>query len=129
MKPSIITFFLSFIIGATFADGAVILVSPGQSMQTAVNGASNGDVIRVMPGNFADLNIVDKNLSIRKHSSTPPVFGNIEVNGSKVKFIGIEATNLTARDTSNSTKLEVVQGYYSGSVSYTHLTLPTTERV
>ena len=118
MKSFILTFFLSLIIGTTLAHGAVILVSPGQSVQTAVDGASNGDVIRVMPGNFADLNIVDKNLTIRKHSSTPPVFGNIEVNGSKVKFIGIEATNLTARDNSNPTKLEVVQGYYSGLIDF-----------
>ena len=105
-------------LGTTLAHGAVIMVSPGQSAQTAVDGASNGDIIRVMPGNFADLNVVDKNLTIRKHSSTPPVFGNIEVNGSKVKFIGIEATNLTARDTSNSTRLEVVQGYYSGLIDF-----------
>ena len=118
MKYTILTFFLSLILGTTLAHGAVILVSPGQSVQTAVNGASNGDVIRVMPGNFADLNIVDKNLTIRKHSSTPPVFGNIEVNGSMVKFIGIEATNLTARDTSNPTLLEVIQGYYSGLIDF-----------
>jgi hypothetical protein len=118
MKSSILTFFLSLILATTLAHGAVILVGPGQSAQTAVDGASNGDIIRVMPGNFGDLVIVDKNLTIRKHSTTPPVFGNIEVNGSKVKFIGIEATNLTARDNSNPTKLEVVQGYYSGLIDF-----------
>jgi hypothetical protein len=118
MKSSILTFFLSLILGTTLAHGAVILVSPGQSVQTAVDGASNGDIIRVMPGNFADLSIVDKNLTIRKHSSTPPTLGNLEVNGSMVNLIGIEATNLTARDTSNPTRLEVVQGYYSGLIDF-----------
>jgi len=118
MKSSILIFSLSLILATTLAHGAVIIIGPGQSVQTAVDGASNGDVIRVMPGNFADLTVVDKNLTIRKHSTTPPVFGNIEVNGSKVNLIGIEATNLTARDTSNPTKLEIVQGYYSGLIDF-----------
>ena len=118
MKSSILTIFLSLILGTTLAHGAVILVSPGQSVQTAVDGASNGDIIRVMPGNFGDLVIVDKNLTIRKHSTTPPTFENLEVNGSAVTLIGIEATKLTARDTSNPTRLEVVQGYYSGLIDF-----------
>jgi hypothetical protein len=118
MKSSILILFLSFILSATLAHGAVILVGPGQSAQTAVDGASNGDIIRVMPGNFGDLVIVDKNLTIHKHSTTPPTFGNLEVNGSAVTLIGIEATNLTARDTSNPTRLEIVQGYYYGLVDF-----------
>ena len=92
MKSSILTFILSLILGTTLAHGAVILVGPGQSAQTAVDGASNGDIIRVMPGNFGDLVIVDKNLTIRKHSTTPPTFENLEVNGSAVTLVGIEAT-------------------------------------
>ena len=76
-------------------------------MQTAVDGASNGDIIRVMPSSFDDLVIVDKNLTIRKHSTTPATFENLEVNGSAVTLIGIEATKLTARDTSNPTRLKV----------------------
>ena len=118
MKSSILYIFLPLICSATLVHGAVILVGPGQSAQTAVDGASNGDIIRVMPGNFGDLVIVDKNLTIRKHSTTPPTFGNLEVNGSAVTLIGIEATNLTARDTSNPTRLEIVQGYYSGLIDF-----------
>ena len=118
MKFSILSFFLSLILGTTLAHGAVIMVSPGQSAQTAVDGASHGDIIRVMPGNFGDLVIVDKNLTIRKHSTTPPTFENLEVNGSAVTLIGIEATNLTARDTSNPTRLEIVQGYYYGLIDF-----------
>ena len=118
MKNSILTLFLSLMLGTTLAQGAVIMVSPGQSVQTAVDGASNGDIIRVMPGNFGDLVIVDKNLTIRKHSTTPPTFENLEVNGSAVTLIGIEATNLNARDTSNPTRLEIVQGYYYGLIDF-----------
>ena len=118
MKSSILTFFLSLIFGTALAHGAVILVGPGQSAQTAVDGASNGDIIRVTPGSFGGLVIVDKNLTIRKHSTTPPTFENLEVNGSAVTLIGIEATNLTARDTSNPTRLEIVQGYYYGLIDF-----------
>ena len=118
MKINIFFSFCYLLIGTTLAQGAVILVGPGQSAQTAVGGASNGDIIRVMPGNFGDLVIVDKNLTIRKNSTTPPTFGNLEVNGSAVTLVGIEATNLTARDTSNPTRLEIVQGYYSGLIDF-----------
>ena len=38
--------------------------------------------------------------------------------GVRLPLIGIEATNLTARDTSNPTRLEIVQGYYSGLIDF-----------
>ena len=45
MKNSILTFFLSLILGLDLAHGAVIMVSPGQSVQAAINGATSGDEI------------------------------------------------------------------------------------
>ena len=46
-------------------------------------------VIRAMPGNFGDLVIVDKNLTIRK-IQTPATFENLEVNGSKVNLLELK---------------------------------------
>ncbi len=45
MKPFILTFFLSLIIGTTLAHGGVIMVNNGQSIQNAVNSANSGDEI------------------------------------------------------------------------------------
>ena len=45
MKSSILTFFLSLIIGTTLAHGATHNVGAGESIQTAVDTASSGDTI------------------------------------------------------------------------------------
>ena len=47
MKTNIFFSFCSLLIGTILAHGAVIMVSPGQSIQAAVNGASSGDTIRI----------------------------------------------------------------------------------
>ena len=64
MKNSILTFFLSLILGTTFARGAVIMVSPGQSVQAAINGATSGDEIRISEGVYAE-NISISNKAIK----------------------------------------------------------------
>ena len=54
MKSSILTFFLSLILGSTLAHGAVIMVSPGQSVQAAIDGATSGDTIRILNGTYGE---------------------------------------------------------------------------
>ena len=69
MKSSILTFFLSLILGTTLAHGAVIMVSPGQSVQAAINSASSGDEIVLQAGSYnEDLNITGKSLTLRAFS-------------------------------------------------------------
>ena len=52
--------------GTTLAHGAVIMVSPGQSVQAAINSASTGDEIVLQAGSYnEDLNITAKGLTFR----------------------------------------------------------------
>ena len=66
MKSFILTHFLSLILGTTLAQGAVINVGAGESIQTAINNATAGDTIQLTaPGNYSgDLNI-SKSISLR----------------------------------------------------------------
>ena len=51
MKSSILTFLLSLIFGTTLVHGAVITVGSGESIQTAVDGAADGDeIVLTYPG-------------------------------------------------------------------------------
>ena len=74
MKTSILTLFLSLILGTNFAHGAVIMVSPGQTVQTAVDAASSGDEIFLPGGVFAEDVVVNgKKLSLRSFGTTTEV--------------------------------------------------------
>ena len=74
MKLSILTFFLSLILGTTLAHGAVIMVSSGQTVQTAVDAASSGDEIFLPGGVFAEDVVVNgKKLSLRSFGTTTEV--------------------------------------------------------
>ena len=74
MKHSILTFFLSLTLGTSFAHGAVIMVSPGQTVQTAVDAASSGDEIFLPGGVFAEDVVVNgKKLSLRSFGTTTEV--------------------------------------------------------
>jgi hypothetical protein len=65
MKTNIFFLFCSLLIGTTLAHGAVIMVSPGQSIQAAVNSASSGDTIRISEGVYSEnITISVKSLSL-----------------------------------------------------------------
>ena len=116
MKSYILTFFLSLILGSTLAHGAVIMVSPGQSVQAAINSASTGDEIVLQAGSFnEDLNITGKGLTLRAfnlpwivksisvfNSSTPCKFENFQL---------LEDLNSTGTD------LEVRNANIGGSIT------------
>ncbi len=62
------------IFGTTLAHGAVIMVSPGQSVQAAINAATSGDEIFLPGGVFAEDVVVNgKKLSLRSFGTTTEV--------------------------------------------------------
>ena len=84
MKTSILTFFLSLILGTTLAHGAVITVGSGESIQTAVDGAADGDeIVLTYPGQYVgNVTVNGKGLTIRSlNQSLTSVLGNFSVTG------------------------------------------------
>ena len=89
----ILIIFLFF--GGTHVDGAVIMVSPGQSVQTAIDQASTGDEI-VLSGGIFDENVTidSKSLGIRSFSSTSEIRSLNIINAAGLSVI----QNLQIRD-------------------------------
>jgi hypothetical protein len=98
MKSSILTFSLSLILATTLAHGAVIMVSPGQSVQAAVDGANTGDNI-VLGGGIFDENVTidSKSLSIRSFSSTSEIRSLNIINAAGLSVIqNLQITDLNS---------------------------------
>jgi hypothetical protein len=83
MKSSILTFSLSLILGTTLAHGAVINVGAGQSIQTAIDNASAGDVLNLTaPVDYnGDLNITKPLRIVSALSANQSVNGNLHIEG------------------------------------------------
>ena len=65
---------LSFLFATGFTHGAIIMVSPGQSVQAAVNAASSGDQIVLQSGSYnEDVVINGKTLALRSFGVTSEV--------------------------------------------------------
>ena len=112
MKPSILTFFLSLILGTTLAHGATVVVTDSNA-QTEINSAHNGDIIRFMPGTYPKISVVDKDLVFRHHGSVKANVFEIEANGSKLDLIDFSAAEVFANKSPNRTsRLRVVRGKY-----------------
>lgn len=81
MKSSILTFFLSLILGTTFAYGATVNVGAGQSIQTAIDNASAGDVlILTAPVAYnGDLNITKPLRIVSSLAANQSIGGNIYI--------------------------------------------------
>lgn len=97
MKPIIINSFLLLI--TINAWGAIINVGAGQSIQNAIQGASNADIIVLTyPGQYnEDLNISSKSITIRStDSANTGILGSVEVSGipssGQVNFIGFSVS-------------------------------------
>ena len=85
IKTSIYFSLCYFLMGATLAHGAVIMVSPGQSIQAAVNGASSGDTIRILNGTYGEqITISGKAVSLEGEAG-----GTIQI--SKLSTVNIGA--------------------------------------
>ena len=112
MKSSILTFFLSLILGTTLAHGATRVVTDSNA-QTEINSANNGDIIRFMPGTYPKLSVVDKDLVFKHHGSVKANVFEIEANGSKLDLIDFSAAEVFANKSQNRTScLRVVRGKY-----------------
>ena len=97
MKSSLLTFFLSRILGTTFAHGAVHNVVSGQDLQSVIDSASSGDQIRLLSATYGDIEISTKDLSFKSTGATPAFLGNVKITGSNVEFIRVGASTLEAR--------------------------------
>jgi hypothetical protein len=102
MKPFILTFFLSLIIGTTLAHGGVIMVNNGQSIQNAVNSANSGDEILLPGGVFAEDVVVNgKKLSLRSFGTTTEVRSISFINApgsSTIQNLQLDDLNATNSD-------------------------------
>jgi hypothetical protein len=66
MKTSFVNLLLSLVLSAGMAHGATHVVTPGQSVQAAINGANSGDEIVIHQGTYSeDLSANGKGLTIR----------------------------------------------------------------
>jgi hypothetical protein len=84
MKSSILTFLVNLILGTTLAHGAVITVGSGESIQTAVDGAADGDeIVLTYPGQYVgNVTVNGRGLTIRSlNQSLTSVLGNFSVTG------------------------------------------------
>jgi hypothetical protein len=84
MKTNINFFLLTFALGATLAHGAVVNVGANQSIQTAINGAANGDtIVLTYPGQYVgNVTIAGKGVTIRSlNQALTSVLGNFSVSG------------------------------------------------
>ena len=111
MKSSILTFFLSFIIGATLAHGVTNVVLPANA-QAAINAAQDGDSIGLLPGAVGTLTINNKEIILKAQGDTPPVISNIESNGSNLTLIGLNVAEVNAADAGTPSKLIIHGGKY-----------------
>jgi len=112
MKSSILTFFLSLILGTTLAHGATVVVTDSNA-QTEINSANNGDIIRFMPGTYPKISVFEKDLVFKHHGSVKANVFEIEANGSKLDLIDFSAAKVFANKSQNRTsRLRILRGNY-----------------
>ena len=98
MKSSILTFFLSLILGTTLAHGATVVINPGQSIQSAIDASSAGDVLYVNEGIYPENLVVDnKAIEIRGQGTTKPRVYNLTLKNVsttlKVSYLSVTETD------------------------------------
>ena len=114
MKNTILTFFLSLMLGTTLAHGAIHSVVSGQDLQSVIDSASSGDQIRLLSATYGDIEISTKDLSFKSTGTTPAFLGNVKITGSNVEFIRVGASTLEADDLPNhSGELILTQGTFN----------------
>jgi hypothetical protein len=111
MKSSILTFFLSFILGTNLANGVTNVVLPSNA-QAAINAAQDGDSIGLLPGAVGTLTINNKEIILKAQGDTPPVISKIESNGSNLTLIGLNVAEVNATDSGTPSKLVVHGGKF-----------------
>ena len=85
MKSSILTLFLSLILGTTLAHGATLFVHTGQDLQSVIDSANTGDIVNLLPGSHdGNLSVTNKDLTIRGAGNQMANISNISAIGSNV---------------------------------------------
>ncbi len=100
MKSSILTFFLSLILGTTLAHGATRFVQPGDVLQDVIDASSSGDVIAIVKSPCGTGNIQGKDLTLRGVNNVMPVIGTLDINNSKVNLLKIQVGALNVSESS-----------------------------
>jgi len=108
-------FLFTFALGLS-AHGAVIIVTPGQDLQVALNSANSNDHVKILPGTFTgQYQIVDKNLTISKSGGTPNLT-KLTLDGGAVTLIGLQIVQLVSSDSSEQSGNHVVHQCEVGNI-------------
>jgi len=116
MKKFSLAFLLTFALGGISAHGAVIIVTPGQDLQVALNSANSNDHVKILPGTFSgQYQIVDKNLTISKSGGTPNLT-KLTLDGGAVTLIGLQIGQVVSSDSSEQNGNHVVHQCEVGNI-------------
>jgi hypothetical protein len=98
MKSSILTFFLSLILGTTLAHGATRFVQPTDVLQDVIDASSSGDVIAIVKSPCGTGSIQGKDLTLRGVNDVMPVIGTLDINNSKVNLLKVQVGALNVSE-------------------------------
>ena len=118
MKNSILSFFLSLILGTTLAHGAVIAVNSGEVLQSAIDSASSGDELVLADGVYNTATITNKSLSLRSISGSAQIH-SIKFTESKQGSL-VKDIRVTNDFESNQSKVRFYNCEISGDVNATN---------
>ena len=117
MKPFSVAFLLTFALGGISAHGATHNVGAGQSIQSAVNGASNGDtIVLTAPADYdGNVTIAGKALRIVSlHRNNHDVTGSISISavpaGQNVTFKNLSVSGTVSATDSSLNLLRCTMG-------------------
>jgi len=98
MKSSILTFFLSLILGTALAHGATRFVQPNDVLQDVIDASSSGDVIAIVKSPCGTGSIQGKDLTLRGVNNVMPVIGTLDINNSKVNLLKVQVGALNVSE-------------------------------
>ena len=100
MKSSILTLFLSLILGTTLVHGATRFVQPSDVLQDVIDASSSGDVIAIVKSPCGTGSIQGKDLTLRGVNNVMPVIGTLDINNSKVNLLKVQVGALNVSESS-----------------------------
>jgi len=115
MKSSILTLLISISLNGLL-NGATIIVTPGENLQTALNSANSNDHVKILPGTFTgQYQIVDKDLTISKSGGTPNLT-KLTLDGGTVTLIGLQIGQIVSSDSSEQNGNHLVHQCEVGNI-------------
>ena len=135
MKHSILTLFLSLIIGTTLAHGAVITVPSESDLNSSISGATSGDTLVLMGGFYGDIVISGKVLHFERSQVVPQISsisflnaeglcsitdlkidGNVELSNGSLSIVDSIITGSLDLNNSISSELNIRRSKIDGNV-------------